>query len=379
MFKGWSSGRNVMTGSEGKLPVTLFDYTTIIEGGESSTVTHGTAVLLRVNGLPAFDLRPRTFGRRVLGWAGFEGMTFDPSAAHPADAGTIQRFSERFYLAPTDPLATIEAMAKDHPPENDEPEKAVRILFTPPMMAALNEYPAYAIQSRPGFLAVWRGDNVLPARMRTELWDAAVELTALLTRPPRSGSGPAIPGKAGKDASRQIRKVQKTLLGGVVGLFVGFILSAIAMPIVFFRRDLGQGLGLGFFVEPLLFFGLILGGVVIGAAIASRLPVRDLPPQPAEDPVRRKARQKASTYGAVVGFLGGFFGGFALFVGSKILFHWNLDDRGVDAALFFGSIFGGALLGAVTCGMVVNRWYRWRQTGDHSQLILADRSDAEAT
>ena len=82
-FEGWSNGRNAMTGHERGLTVTLFDYTTVTQGGESNTVTEGTAVLLLADGLPNFDLHPRTFGRRVLGWAGLEGLTFDPAGTNP--------------------------------------------------------------------------------------------------------------------------------------------------------------------------------------------------------------------------------------------------------------------------------------------------------
>jgi hypothetical protein len=388
VFEGWSNGRNAMTGREGGVPVTVFDYTTITEGGDSNTVTDGTIALLPADGLPAFDLRPRTFGRRILGWAGFQGLTFDPVAGDPADAYTIQRFSELFYLAPVDPVTMMRDMAEQtpkesdgrvHPPplmgrltamgemmENRPPEwagreEAVRRLFTPAMMDAINQYPEYAIQSRHGFLAVWRGSGVLPAAKRTELYDATVELRALLTRPPQSGAGKVIPGRAGTDTSRQLRRVQNTLIGTGVGAFVGFVLSAMAISVVFFRQvPRQQGPGLGFFIQPLLFFGLTFGGAAVGAAIASRLPVRSLPPELAEDPARRKARQRATGLAILIGFVTGFFAGFAVFVASKILLDWKLVF-GVEAALFFGSMFGGAVLGAVTCGATVNWWYRRRQ------------------
>jgi len=151
-----------------------------------------------------------------------------------------------------------------------------------------------------------------------------------------------------------------------VGLFVGFILAAMVMSIVFFRQVPGQGPGLSFFVLPVLFFGFILVGAAVGAGIGSRVPVRNLPPGPAEDPSRRKARQRATGCGVLVGLFGGFFGGGVVFAASKIIFGWKVDDFGVEGALFFGSIFAGALLGAVMCGTVVNRLYRWRQPGNPS-------------
>src|SRR5262249_29655394 len=181
------------------------------------------------------------------------------------------------------------------------------------------------------------------------------------TRPPERSSAAVIPGRAGTEAGRQLRRLRNTVVGGLLGSFLGFILSSMAISIVFFGRVQGQGPGFGVFIEPLLFFGLILGGALIGAAIASRLPVGKLPSERAEDPERRKARQRATGFAAVVGFLTGFFGGFAVFAVSKIVLDLKFDF-GVEAALFFGSIFGGGLVGALIGGLVVNRWYQWRRS-----------------
>jgi hypothetical protein len=387
VFEGFSNARNAMTGHEGGVSVTLFDYTTITQGGESNTVTDGTIVLLPTNGLPDFDLRPRTLGRRILGWAGFEGMTFDPSLADPADAEKVRRFTESFYLAPMDPLAMVSELTEhatksstqrpvapfrldpfsamgelmeNRPPEWSGREEAVRRLFTPAVMEAINQYPAYAMQSRNGFLAVWRGSGVQRAHARPELWDAAAELRTLLASPRKGEASPIVPGRFGTDAGRQLRKVRNSLVGGGVGAFVGFVLSAMAISLVFFRLPPGQVPGFTLFLHPLLFFGLILGGATIGAAIASRLPVRHIPPEMAEDPARRRSRHRAIVFGVITGFVTCFFGGFIAFALIEARLNWKLD-HGMKAALFFGSMFGGALFGGVTCGLAVNAWYRWRQ------------------
>jgi hypothetical protein len=362
VFFGWSSGRNAMIARE----VTVFDYVTVTRGSESDTVTEGTVALLPVDGLPAFDLRPRTLGRRILQWAGFEGLTFDPAATNPTDAETIRRFTQLFHLYSVDPVALLADLSENSPPKPADQEEAIRRLFTPAVMASVSLYPAYAIQSRPGFLAVWRGSGVLPSRKRTELWDAAVKLRGFLTLPPVRGAGPVVPGRVGTDVSRQVRKLQNSLAGVVIGLFVGFILASMAMSIVFFRQVPGQGPGLGFFVEPALFFGLILFGAAVGAGIGSRVPIRNLPPGPVEELEQRKVRQRATGRGVLVGLFGGFAGGFVVFAASKIMFSWNLDDFGVEGALFYGSIFSGALVGAVMCGTVVNRLYRRRQRSNPS-------------
>jgi hypothetical protein len=146
-----------------------------------------------------------------------------------------------------------------------------------------------------------------------------------------------------------------------VGLFAGFAVAAVLLSLTFFGGfKPGKGPGIGFFLQPLLFFGCVLLGGALGSAIGSRLPVPVLPPGPPEDPARRQARQRATGRAVVFGLFSGFFGGFVLFGVSQIVLRWEPDNIGVTAALFFGSILGGALLGAVTCGVVVNRLYRRR-------------------
>ena len=201
LFEGWLGGRNAMTSHVDELPVTVFDYTAVTRGGDSPTQKAGTVALLPVDGLPAFDLQPRTLGRRLLGWAGFEGLTFDPDAVNPIDAETVRRFTDLFQLSVVDPVALLGALSGTSPQVPEGAEESVRRLFTPAVMAVLNQYPAYGLQSRPGFLAVWRGSGVLPARSRTELWDAAADLRSLLTRPSR-GQAPRRPAPARRRPGR---------------------------------------------------------------------------------------------------------------------------------------------------------------------------------
>jgi hypothetical protein len=359
VFAGWSDGRHALTGHVDDAPITLFDFTTVMKGNDSDTVTNGTAVLLPTEGLPAFDLRPRTFGRRLLGWAGFEGLTFDPATAEPFDVETVQRFSQSFHLAAVDPLSLLGALAENGPTGSVEEEATLRQFFTPSIMSAVNPYPEYSLQSRPGFLVVWRGSGVLPVRKRTELWNAAVDLRRLLTRPPKIGAAPVVAARADTDVRVQGRKLRNTMIGGVVGLFVGFILSSMVLSIMFFGPA-KNGPGQGFFVQPVLFFGITLCGAVVGAGMASRVRVRSESSGQTEDPARRARRQRWIGGGVVVGLFAGFFGGFVAFVASKILFDFNMDNFGLEGALFFGSIFGGALLGAVLGGLTANRLFRWR-------------------
>jgi len=362
MFSGWSEGRHAMSGEVGGVRVQIFDCTTIQKGDESDTVTDRTVALLPADGLPNFDLRPRTVGRRLLGFVGFEGLTFDPEAAGPADADTVRRFAEQFQIFIGDPLLVLQALAagEESDPKRAEREAAVRTLFTPSVMAAVNDFPDCAAESASGRLAVWRGSSVQPPGRRPALLEAAVALHAAFPKAPRMASDLVVPARSGTSVGRQARRMRNTLVGGAIGCFVGFVVSAMIISILFFRDVPGGKPGAGFFLLPLTFFGCILTGGGAGALIGSRLPVRDLPPTTPEDPARQKARRRATTFGVVVGLFVGFFGGFILFAATKIAFDWKFDNFGVDAALFFLSCFGGGFVGVVLGGMAGNRLHRWR-------------------
>jgi hypothetical protein len=297
----------------------------------------------------------------MLGWAGFEGVTFASETGGSFTAETVRQFTALFHLSVAGPMAVPAGLDADTLADLAAQEEAIRRVFTPAVMERLNRYPTYAVQSRSGYLAVWRASGVLPPGARVELWDAAVALRAALTDPPDRRTDPVVAGRAGKDTSRQARKLRNTVLGGVVGLFVGFIAAAMVMSFLFFQHVPGQGPGLSPFLNPLLFIGLFLVGAAAGAGIGASLPVRELRPQPAEDRARRDARARATGYGAVVGLFLGFFAGSAVFTASQLLLDGKLGNFGVEAALFFGSSFGGALLGAVAVGVAVNRLYGWRK------------------
>ncbi len=392
VFEGWTNGRHAMTGSECGVPVALFDYTTVTEGGESNTVTDGTAVLLPADGLPDFDLRPRTFGRRILGWAGFEGMTFDSASVDPADVETVQQFTGLFYLAPMDPMSMmrelVERMPKEtpggllplpsvdpvgmmseitvnRPPEWVGREEAVRRLFSSALMAAINPYPEYAIQSRHGFLAIWRGSSVLRAHKRTELWDAAVELRMLLTHPPQRGGAPRGGdrrtgrdgcGPAAAEGAKHPRWHGDRCFRRLYSLRNGHLYRVLRLPAgagavgrtgllhpaaTVLRSDSGRRDDRGSYCLS-----------AAGAEPAARAGGGPGPAKrpPAGDRLRRPDR-----------VLYGILRRVRLLRGQQDLpgLEIRLRDRG--GALFFGSIFSGGLLGAVACGIAVNRCYRWRQ------------------
>lgn len=342
-FTGWSKGRHVMSGTADGVPIQVFDCTTVIPGDDGDAITDRTVALVPVAGLPDFNLRPRTVGRRLLGLAGFDGLSFDPEAAGPADVEIVRQFNERFQLWADDPRAMLKAMAGDGPPDQTEREAAVRRLFAPAVMAAVNDYPEFAAESAAGYLAVWRGNGIRPAKSRPALRDAAVALREVFRRTERTEDGPVVPGRPGSGVERQAGRMRHTGLGTLAGLFGGFVLSSMLIPPMFFGAINVNGPGAGFFLVPLVFFGCVIGGGLLGALIGSRLPVRVRPP---EDPERRKRRTRAMMVGGLIGLFVGFFGGFLVFTATKIAFNWRFDNFGVEGSIFFGSAFGGAGLGA---------------------------------
>jgi hypothetical protein len=342
-FAGWSSGRHAMSGMVNGVPVHVFDCTTVIKGDENDTITDRTVALVPADGLPDFDLRPRTVGRRLLGLAGFDGLSFDADAAGPANAEAVRRFNQQFQLWVGDPLALLRAIAEGEPIDRAEQETAVRRLFTPAVMAAVNDFPGYAAEAAAGHLAVWRGSGVQSATTRPALRDAAMALRETFRRANQTGSGTVVPARPGSGVGRQAGRMRNAAIGGVAGLFGGFVVSAVLIPLIVFGAVRDDGPGIGFFLPPVVFFGCVLGGGLLGALIGSRVPVRARPP---EDPEQRNRRARAMVRGGLIGLFVGSFGGFLLFAGIEIVFGWRLDNFGVEGAIFFGSSFGGAGLGA---------------------------------
>jgi len=362
MFTGWSNGQHAMSGEAGGVRIQIFDCRTIQKGDESDTITDRTVALLPADGLPDFDLRPRTVGRVLLDFVGFEGLSFDHEAAGPADADTVRRFAEQFQLFIGDPLLVLQAIAagEESDPKRAEREAAVRRLFTPSVMAAVNDFPDCAVESASGHLAVWRGSSFQPPRRRPELLDAAVAFRAALRNTPRTAHEPVVPSRPGSGVVRQATRMRNTLVGGAIGSFIGFVVSAMVISITFFGQVRDGKPGAGLLLEPLVFFGCVLSGAAVGVLIGSRIPVRDRPPGPPEDPVRQRTRWRATRIGGTIGLFVGFFGGFFLFVATKIAFDWKFDNFGVDSALFFLSCFGGGFAGVILGGLAGSRLHRWR-------------------
>ena len=264
LFQGWVGGRHLARGEWGGVPFRMLDVTSRerrsltfssdVYDRDGATERDRTVVLLAAEGVPPFDLRPRTRGARLLGWAGFRGVAFDPSgAADPAEAEEVRRFGERFRVAPFGQEADLDGV--------------LRPLFRPPLMRALNRHPGCSVQVAEGTLAVWRGESSRPARGRPELLDAALAIRAALTGA-AGAAGAVLPAPPGMDPASQRIRVGNAAIGGVAGLFLGFFLFGAFL----FRSSINMHRFAAIF--PLAFFGSLILGGAIGALLGARAPVR---------------------------------------------------------------------------------------------------------
>ncbi|HEY2157096.1 MAG TPA: hypothetical protein VGH33_15825, partial [Isosphaeraceae bacterium] len=337
-------------------PVQVLDVTTVEELQESNKVRTRTVALVGVEGVPAFDLRPRSGVRRLLGVAGVAGVTFDPSRlTDPAAAAEVARFGELFHLMPS-VAVTMGLFGGDFAPEVEDSERALRRLFTPRVIRAFNRYPGYSAQAAEGTLAVWRGESFLAAGGRSELLDTALALRAALTEAAAAtrtgGTEAVVPALPGTDAESQAARLRNTMIGGIAGFFLGFSAGMAGVSSIFFSNGF-RNAGWTVFAMPVILFGSVALGVALGAFLGSRLPVKpatgDLPALRLT-PQQRAARRKVITAGTMAGFVLGFFGGFAVFV--SVLFGLRQRDPNVSlmALLFFGSLGLGAAAGAYLGG-----------------------------
>ena len=222
-FAGWISGSNAETQYENGIKISMFDCCLDSEMNSDSVVNR-TTVLVSVDGLPAFELLPRTIWRRILQRIGIEGLTFDMSFASEADAKEIRHFTELFQLSLVDTPGLLEILANPNSAELLNHEESLRRLFSPKRMAQFTNYPAYSIQSRPGFLAIWRDNRVLPTKRRLELWNDAMAMRTLIASKQETRLEPTIPGRVGTSVKIQARIFRNMLIGATIGMLVGFLL-----------------------------------------------------------------------------------------------------------------------------------------------------------
>jgi hypothetical protein len=368
LLEGWSEGRHLMSGERGGVLVRVLDVTTVVQRQESREARHRTVALVPAEGLPAFDLRPRTRAMRLLGMAGVEGVTFDPSSvADPAAADEVAVFGRLFHLMPPG-VAPAGVLGTDFAPEVEDSEQALRRFFTPDLMGAFNRHPGHSAQAAAGSLAVWRGDSFLPARERTELLDTALALRAALTRTAAAleagGARAVVAALPGTDPESQAARLRNTVVGAVVGFFLGFGIGTGAGFSAHLQRNLGNAGWVGL-AMPVLIFGSVALGVTLGAFLGSRVPVRPLAGSHTGSvltPSQRAARRRLTTGGTVAGLVLGLLGGFAAITPVLVGFLPKAPDVTLMAGLFFGSVSLGAAVGAFLGGAAARFLYDRHRT-----------------
>ena len=178
MLRNWHQSDHLMSGEHDGVKVQVFDHTSRWTGIDGAGYSHRTIVLLPADGLPDFDIYPRSF--LMLGkWSGLQFEATD--ATSEADAAAIAGFTRHCavycgYLG-EDGLMTS-------PKGTPEAEQAVRRLLTPTVMHALTPLSDWWIESRAGRLALCRGRGFRPPQERAEMIDQAITIQSILVGRP---------------------------------------------------------------------------------------------------------------------------------------------------------------------------------------------------
>ena len=174
MLRNWHQSDHLMSGEHDGVKVQVFDHTSRWTGIDGAGYSHRTIVLLPADGLPDFDIYPRSF--LMLGkWSGLQFEATD--ATSEADAAAIAGFTRRcaVYCG-----YTGEGGLMTSPKGTPEAELAVRRLLTPTVMHALIPLSEWWIESRAGRLALSRGRGFRPSTERAEMIDQAIAIRSIL-------------------------------------------------------------------------------------------------------------------------------------------------------------------------------------------------------
>ncbi len=205
VLDGWSQGHHLMYGDRGGVPVRVLDVATAVERQESHEQRNRTLALVPAEGLPEFDLQPRSTATRLLAFAGVAGVTFEPtSAPDPVAAGEVSRFGRLFRLMTCDDVPTG-VFAIDLAPGVEDSERTLRRFFTAELMRAFNRYAGYSAQVSAGTLAVWRGESILPCASAASCSTPLCRCAALCRAADVRQSGYVVCERPGTDFESQAR------------------------------------------------------------------------------------------------------------------------------------------------------------------------------
>lgn len=174
MLRNWHQSDHLMSGERDGVQVDVFDLTSRWTGTDSAGYSHRTIVVLPADGLPDFDIVPRTF----LMFGKWSGLQFEATdATSEADAAAIAGFTRRCAVSCG---YTGEDGLMTSPKGTPEAEQAARHVLTPTVMHALTPLADWWIESRAGRLALCRGRGFRPATERAEMIDEALAIRLIL-------------------------------------------------------------------------------------------------------------------------------------------------------------------------------------------------------
>jgi hypothetical protein len=251
LFSKWYSAAHGLAGKRDGMPIQMVDYTYIEKGDEDSSCYSQTVVLVAgTDQLPAFELRPRHLGIRMLGMLGLEGIIFDPAQGDRDSAPGIEKFNRDYHLSLglDNELKKLALQVKDLEAAEvtARAEEKVRQLFSLEVLYFFAERPGWYVESNGKHLAIWRRKNIVRGAERPMFLAEALEVRNRLvdTRTRlRSTILPAVKG------STDSLMAPARLGGTILGLFIGFFC-------IIFTQFI-------FFDDP--FLGFVIIGPVLGA------------------------------------------------------------------------------------------------------------------
>jgi hypothetical protein len=275
VFQQWSGARNRMSGTVLGLPVEMVDYTYVVRSSEGDSSHDQTLALFSVDDteLPAFELRPRTLGIRMMSLIGAEGIVFSAEDVSARDEQVIERFNKNYHLSSGLEAEAAKLVRRESPASADA-DAAIRRLFSLDVLAFFADHSAWCVQGIGRRLAVWQTNKIVAPADRPRFLAEAFAIRAALVDSAQgavpSVSVPAKP-RSGPEAARA--RLTGTMIGGVSGFFLGGILGAIVAGGILFRfaDPHGGHFFRLFFLEAVVFFGGTFGGLVLGMFVGRRV------------------------------------------------------------------------------------------------------------
>jgi hypothetical protein len=260
LFERWVLCENRLSGTIDGAAAAMFDLTTIEGTGEGERTRGWMVILFAQSRLPFFVCIPRRWNTGAER-ATLTPIDFDARAEDKTTRQAVAAFEKLYVLGLSD---TVSASGED----------AIRRHFCAPRLEAMAQYPNWHIQSAGGLL-VFALSWTAAAADRPALWHEALELRRALLAPLSAGVTP-IPAAPGMDVGRQRNRREGRRAGCLAGAFLGAFGSFIA-----FSTFMASGMGPGgprlrpqaphLHLMPFVFFGSILGGLVIGTVVGSWL------------------------------------------------------------------------------------------------------------